>query len=75
MKMTIFANHKNIDILYCIFETIVGVMNICFLVLIHMKLALLVNQILGENHQFFNILIIAHIFFNYLFYGYVCNDK
>jgi hypothetical protein len=39
MKMTVFANHKNIDILCCIFETIVGVMSICFLILIHMKLA------------------------------------
>jgi hypothetical protein len=75
MKMTVFANHRNIDILYCIFETIVGVMSICFLVLIQMKLALHVNQILGENHQFLNILIITHVFLNYLFYGYVCNDK
>jgi len=64
--MTVFANHKNIDILYCIFETIVGVMSICFLVVLHMKLAQLVNQILGENHQLLNILIIAHAFLNYL---------
>lgn len=40
-----------------------------------MKLALHVNQILGENHQLLNILIIDHAFFKYLFYGYVCNDK
>jgi cytochrome c oxidase subunit 1 len=61
--MAVFTNHnKSIDILYCIFETIVGVMSPCFLTLIHMKLTQPVNQILDENHQLFNILIIAHAF-------------
>jgi len=56
------TNHKDIGILYCIFSAIVGVMGICFLVVIRMELAQLGNQILGGNHQLYNVLIIAHAF-------------
>jgi len=56
------TNHKDIDILYCIFSAIARVMGICFLVVIRMELAQLGNQILGGNHQLYNVLITAHAF-------------
>jgi cytochrome c oxidase subunit 1 len=56
-------NHKDICTLYCIFSAIAKVMGTCFLVLICMELAQPGNQILGGNHQLYNVLITAHVFF------------
>jgi cytochrome c oxidase subunit 1 len=40
-----------------------------------MELAQLGNQILGGNHQLYNVLITNHVFFNDFFNGDVCNDR
>jgi len=53
------TNHKDIGTLYCIFGAIARVMGTCFSVLICMELAQPSNQILGRNHQLYNVLIIA----------------
>ncbi|KAM3357990.1 hypothetical protein P3S68_020921 [Capsicum galapagoense] len=55
-------NHKDIGTLYFIFGAIAGVMGTCFSVLIHMELARTSDQILGGNHQLYNVLITAHAF-------------
>ena len=62
------TNHKDIGTLYFIFGAIAGVMGTCFSVLIRMELARPGDQILGGNHQLYNVLITAR-FFNDLFYG------
>ncbi|KAI3918003.1 hypothetical protein MKW98_000237 [Papaver atlanticum] len=57
-----FTNHKDIGTLYFIFGAIAGVMGTCFPVLIHMELTRPGDQILGGNHQLYNVLITAHAF-------------
>ncbi|KAM3282057.1 hypothetical protein P3S67_025702 [Capsicum chacoense] len=57
-----FTNHKDIGTLYFIFGAIAGVMGTCFSVLIHMELARPGDQILGGNHQLYNVLIMVHAF-------------
>jgi heme/copper-type cytochrome/quinol oxidase subunit 1 len=57
-----FTNHKYIGTLYCIFGAIAGVMGTCFSLLIRMELAQPGNQILGGNHQLYNVLIITRVF-------------
>ncbi len=55
-------NHKDIGTLYCIFSAIARIMGTCFSVLIRIELAQPGNQILGGNHQLYNMLITAHAF-------------
>lgn len=54
------TNHEDIGTLYRIFSVISKVMETCFLVIICMKLTQSGNEILGENHQHYNVLITTH---------------
>ncbi|KAL4181121.1 hypothetical protein AMTRI_Chr12g269660 [Amborella trichopoda] len=61
------TNHKDIGTLYFIFGAIAEVMSTCFSVLIRMELARPGNQILGGNHQLYNVLITVHALLMVLF--------
>ncbi len=54
------TNHKDIGTLYLIFAVIAGLIGGAMSVLFRMELQMPGDQVLGGDHQFFNVLITAH---------------
>ncbi|MBL27318.1 MAG: cytochrome c oxidase subunit I [Rhodospirillaceae bacterium] len=54
------TNHKDIGTMYLIFAIIAGLIGGVMSVIIRMELAEPGNQILGGDHQFYNVLVSAH---------------
>nr|YP_009114064.1 cytochrome c oxidase subunit 1 [Hildenbrandia rubra]AHB62127.1 cytochrome c oxidase subunit 1 [Hildenbrandia rubra] len=56
------TNHKDIGTLYLIFGSFSGLLGACASILIRMELSQPGNQILGGNHQVYNVLITSHAY-------------
>jgi cytochrome c oxidase subunit I len=54
------TNHKDIAILYLVYGTITGLLATAMSIVMRMELAAPGNQVLGGNHQLYNVLITAH---------------
>lgn len=54
------TNHKDIGILYLLFGVLTGLLATVMSIVMRMELAAPGNQILGGNHQLYNVLITAH---------------
>jgi len=61
-KWLFSTNHKDIGTLYIIFGALSGVIGTIMSVVMRMELVAPGNQIIGGNHQLFNVLITAHAF-------------
>jgi heme/copper-type cytochrome/quinol oxidase subunit 1 len=57
-----FTNHKDIGTLDMIFDIIPGATGIILSVLICMRLAGLGVQVLGDNHQLYNVIVTGYVF-------------
>jgi cytochrome c oxidase subunit I len=56
------TNHKDIGILYIYFGAVSGILGTTMSVIIRMELGVPGSQILGENHQLYNVLVTGHAF-------------
>jgi cytochrome c oxidase subunit 1 len=56
------TNHKDIGILYIYFGAVSGILGTTMSVIIRMELGVPGSQILGANHQLYNVLVTGHAF-------------